>query len=395
MHGPIDSPVNIQLDKLYNKLEHSPLYGYALFTVLLVLLCLSIFTPGTALSAPSEAALKKTLQAEEQKAKLRRDKIVRLTGEERSLSQELAEAEKKVLDLDSKVEEQEKKLALLNTAEEDVKRDYNRLLREKVKTEAAMRETMRLLWELASREEAVGFKDLPDWPVLDREYTWGKELFALLATQQATLTSQTENIASTLGKREALAAEAKKQLRIVNADKNKLLQSQISYRSKLAKLRKDKKEAEDELGDIVDLIKNLNIKIENAAEKGDFDNFKGKLPLPVAGTLKKRFSPGSAPPVRGVGFSSADKADVRAVAYGKVVHDDILRGFGRVVIVMHNNSYYTLYAYLADTKVNVGDEISRGQTIGRAGYYPDLSGPGLYFELRSHQKTINPEVWFN
>lgn len=362
---------------------------------LLILLGLSFLTPGVAQAAPSEAALKRTLQAEEQKAKARRDKIVRLTSEERGLSQDLAEAEKKVLELDSQVEEQEKKLALLNTAEEDVKLDYNRLLKEKAKTETAMRETMRLLWELASREEAVGFKDLPDWPVLDREYTWGKELFSLLATQQATLAEQTQSIASTLGKREALAAEARKQLRVVNADKNKLLKSQLSYRSKLSQLRKDKKAAEDELGDIVALIKDLNIKIESAAEKGSFDNFKGKLPQPVSGVLKKRFSPGSAPPVRGVGFSSADKAEVRAVAYGKVVHDDILRGFGRVVIVMHNNSYYTLYAYLSDSKVNVGDEISRGQAIGRTGYYPDLGGPGLYFELRSHQKTVNPEIWFN
>ncbi|WP_178139334.1 murein hydrolase activator EnvC family protein [Desulfovibrio litoralis] len=345
------------------------------------------------LAAPSGANLKKALQAEEKKAKERREKISRLIGEEKNISQDLAATEKEMFALNKNLEEAEKKLATLSVAEDDVKKDYQRLLNEQKKIERAMQETLRLLWDLASKEEAVGFKDLPDWHVSEREYSWSKELFSLLNTQKQELVAKAQEIAETLGKRESLAAEAKKQLRLVNIDKNKLLKSQIKFKNKIAELRKEKKTTEAELDDVLDLIKDLNIKIENVAEQGSLENLKDKLNWPVQGKLVKAFNPNASPPVRGVGLSTKDKAEVSAIAYGKVVHEDLLRGFGRVVILMHNGAYYTLYAYLSESKVNVGDEVKRGQTIGRTGYYPDINGPGLYFELRSHQKTINPAQW--
>lgn len=67
------------------------------------------------------------------------------------------------------------------------------------------------------------------------------------------------------------------------------------------------------------------------------------------------------------------------MSWGKVVHNDQLRGFGQVVVVFHGEDYYSIYAFLADTSVVVGREVSQGDQIGVSGFYPKAQGPGLYF----------------
>lgn len=105
------------------------------------------------------------------------------------------------------------------------------------------------------------------------------------------------------------------------------------------------------------------------------------------------FDPGADPPRRGIGLSVPEGAGVRAAAGGQVAHADVLRGLGRVVILDHGGQYYTIYAHLSETSVAPGDTVSRGASLGRAGYYPPAEGPGLYFELRFREKAINPGKW--
>ena len=35
----------------------------------------------------------------------------------------------------------------------------------------------------------------------------------------------------------------------------------------------------------------------------------------------------------------------------------------------------------------------QGEKLGVSGFYPKANGNGLYFELRFHQKAINPLKW--
>ena len=122
---------------------------------------------------------------------------------------------------------------------------------------------------------------------------------------------------------------------------------------------------------------------------------KGKTPWPAKGKVVVRYAPGASPPVRGIGLSLAANAEVRAVAWGKVVHSDVLRGLGYVVVLMHPKQYYTVYAHLTGSPYKVGQEVKQGAVLGRAGHYPPAGGPGIYFELRSHEKAVNPETWLS
>ena len=122
---------------------------------------------------------------------------------------------------------------------------------------------------------------------------------------------------------------------------------------------------------------------------------KGKTPWPANGKVVVRYAPGASPPVRGIGLSLSGKSEVKAVAWGKVVHSDVLRGLGYVVVLMHPKQYYTVYAHLTGSPYKVGQEVKQGAVLGKAGHYPPAGGPGLYFELRSHEKAVNPEAWLS
>ena len=86
---------------------------------------------------------------------------------------------------------------------------------------------------------------------------------------------------------------------------------------------------------------------------------------------------------------------VRAIYWGRVVYAGWLRGYGNTVIVDHTKGDYTLYAHLANLKVQEGDVLKSRQELGTMGRSGALDGKvALYFELRLGGKPVNPVYWF-
>ncbi|HIO72283.1 MAG TPA: LysM peptidoglycan-binding domain-containing protein [Flavobacteriales bacterium] len=70
-------------------------------------------------------------------------------------------------------------------------------------------------------------------------------------------------------------------------------------------------------------------------------------------------------------------------------------GYGRVVVVRHNNGLETLYAHLHRLKVVPGDVVKAGQLIGLGGSSGYSSGSHLHFECRFKGKPLNPSHFIN
>ncbi|PCH94675.1 MAG: hypothetical protein COB85_05350 [Bacteroidetes bacterium] len=70
-------------------------------------------------------------------------------------------------------------------------------------------------------------------------------------------------------------------------------------------------------------------------------------------------------------------------------------GYGRVVVVRHNNGLETLYAHLHRLKVVPGDIVKAGQLIGLGGSSGHSSGSHLHFECRFKGKPLNPAHFIN
>ena len=119
------------------------------------------------------------------------------------------------------------------------------------------------------------------------------------------------------------------------------------------------------------------------------------LSYPVTGEVQGRF--GAERPDggiwRGIVLRAAEGAPVKAIAAGKVVYANWLKGFGNMIIVDHGQQYMSIYAYNQSLLKSVGDAVGAGQTIATVGATGGQVESGLYFEIRHNGAPINPLLW--
>ena len=135
-----------------------------------------------------------------------------------------------------------------------------------------------------------------------------------------------------------------------------------------------------------------------SSRNGDspFAALRGKLALPVRGELGNRFGgPRSDGGVtwKGLFIAARSGDDVRAVADGRVVYADWLRGFGNLLILDHGDNYMTLYANAEALLKQVGDAIRGGETLATVGNSGGNPESGLYFEMRHEGRPFDPLQW--
>ncbi len=132
------------------------------------------------------------------------------------------------------------------------------------------------------------------------------------------------------------------------------------------------------------------------AGAGPFSALKGRLRLPVRGELAGRFgaqrSAGTAS-AKGLFIRAAEGEPVRAVAPGRVVYADWMRGFGNLLIVDHGESFLSVYGNNESLLKQSGDAVTLGEAIATAGQSGGNEETGLYFELRHLGKPFDPLSW--
>lgn len=82
---------------------------------------------------------------------------------------------------------------------------------------------------------------------------------------------------------------------------------------------------------------------------------------------------------------------VKAAMDGVVSQVDINADYGTSIMIDHPNGMQTIYAHLSNKSVKVGDQVSKGQKIGKSGKSGNASGPHLHFEVRNGKNNpVNP-----
>lgn len=97
----------------------------------------------------------------------------------------------------------------------------------------------------------------------------------------------------------------------------------------------------------------------------------------------------------GVDLASTAQAQVPAAHEGKVVFTGNLGIYGQTVILDHGLGLQTLYAHLSSIQVNQGQEVDRGQNIGRTGTTGLAVGDHLHFEVLISGTPVNPVEWWD
>jgi len=141
-----------------------------------------------------------------------------------------------------------------------------------------------------------------------------------------------------------------------------------------------------------------NERVPGPAPGGEagFAAAKGKLRLPVRGELAGRFGApreGSGLAWKGVLILAPEGEEVRAVAAGRVVFADWMRGFGNLLILDHGEGYLTIYGNNESVLRRVGDAVHAGDVVATVGATGGAQASGLYFEMRYQGKPFDPLTW--
>ncbi|EAR20805.1 murein hydrolase activator EnvC family protein [Nitrococcus mobilis] len=150
-----------------------------------------------------------------------------------------------------------------------------------------------------------------------------------------------------------------------------------------------------ELTKLVQRLRTLaDIPAANTGER-PFRVRKGQLAWPLTGKLAAHYGAERDVGVlwQGVFIAAAEGSAVHAVAGGRVVFADWLRGLGLLLIIDHGGGYMTLYGHNQSLYKGIGDWIEAGEIIAAVGVSGGVSHAGLYFEVRVRGKPENPLAW--
>ena len=110
---------------------------------------------------------------------------------------------------------------------------------------------------------------------------------------------------------------------------------------------------------------------------------------PVKGRVLSSFEP-SDPLRKGIRIGSKEGARILAAEGGKVVYSGSgLIGYGRLIIVKHNDKYLSAYGHNRKILVREGDQVAKGQQIAEMGRANDGVSL-LHFEIRRDGKPVDP-----
>ncbi len=95
-------------------------------------------------------------------------------------------------------------------------------------------------------------------------------------------------------------------------------------------------------------------------------------------------------PYNGVDIGAPIGTPIYAMADGVVILARVSGyngGYGGITIIQHDNGTQTVYAHQSAINVEAGQQVNKGQMIGKVGNTGRSSGPHLHFEIRGVSKT--------
>lgn len=137
---------------------------------------------------------------------------------------------------------------------------------------------------------------------------------------------------------------------------------------------------------------------EAGGDSSPFAQLKGRLSLPVRGELRSRFGvlrEDSGLSSKGVFIAAPSGNEVKAIAAGRVVFADWLRGFGNLLILDHGDGYMSLYGNNESLYKQVGATLRGGEAVAAVGNSGGNPDSGLYFEMRHQGRAFDPLGWVN
>lgn len=93
---------------------------------------------------------------------------------------------------------------------------------------------------------------------------------------------------------------------------------------------------------------------------------------------------------KGVDLAAPSDSPIRAVKEGRVIFADNYKGYGKLIVVMHEGGFSTHYGHCKELVAHIGDTVKAGEIIAKVGSTGHSTGPHLHFEIRRDGKAVDP-----
>jgi septal ring factor EnvC (AmiA/AmiB activator) len=95
----------------------------------------------------------------------------------------------------------------------------------------------------------------------------------------------------------------------------------------------------------------------------------------------------------GIDIAAERGEPVKAVHAGTVLYAGWFKAYGNIVVIDHGDHYYTVYAHLEDVFKSVDHRVEAGDVIATVGDSGAMGATALYFEIRHHDRALDPLEW--
>ncbi|HCX60035.1 MAG: peptidoglycan DD-metalloendopeptidase family protein [Candidatus Cloacimonadales bacterium] len=181
-----------------------------------------------------------------------------------------------------------------------------------------------------------------------------------------------------------------KNIRNLNTQIQKLSKEEQDLHSRIATLKRDAAALESLIAQLME---------ESGTDMPTYEFTQIKIAWPVKGKIIRNFGEetrnyNTSIVSNGIDIAVPEGTNVVAVDDGVVVFSGRYGGQGKLIIIDHQNGFFSLYAYNSDLLVQKDAEVKRGQVIARSGMTGSASQASLHFELRKKGVAVNPIPYF-
>lgn len=118
--------------------------------------------------------------------------------------------------------------------------------------------------------------------------------------------------------------------------------------------------------------------------------------FPVKGKIISHFGLRNGRQHQGVDIKAPLGTEIKAVSKGTVVYSsDKMRGYGKIIIIKHENDFHSVYAHNRENLVKEGQTVAKGQVVAFVGNIGETTCPHLHFEIRYKGECLNPLLFFS
>jgi len=330
------------------------------------------------------------------------------------LKRQISEQEQKIQEALKKKKESEKLLGKKVKAKKTAEKKIKKLKKTEINIKKKLSETKSLLTQ--TQQKIENLNELCNWEFrnlyrrfvienLVSGYQYRDEILVNIIRQTG------ENLYTLQGKKNELdEIRRKKQKEYENTkwQKIKIAKKKKKYSSEITKLKKNisqlekekqkylerKRKLEKEASALDELISKLNSEVIHKDYSFHFST--DKLIWPLKGKIIRNFGEQKSEKYKvsiindGIDIAAEVGTPVKAVEAGIVAYAEWHGGSGKLIIIDHENGYYSLYAHNSTLLVSKGEKVEKNQTIALSGKTGNAEIPSLHFELRKRGNPVNP-----